>query len=243
MVSRRCGDGAEIQRLAATLFVGCGACGGRNTPSQLKNWMKLKHISATSVDRYYCGHSMKGTFRDGDLLVVQTTRLNALQPGDVVVFTRQSSVKRQEIVHRVVRRTSDGVATRGDAVACEDTGLVNESNLVGTVFCRIRNGRLGHVHGGSRGLIRGRCLHLYNYMRRWMVRISRKPYRILRDSGIAGCLWKPHVIRVMIKSKDGPCVQFISKQQIVARHWPEIDRFECKKPWDLVIGRHPFPDR
>jgi len=34
-----------------------------------------------------------------------------------------------------------------------------------------------------------------------------------------------------------PLVKYICGGRTVARWWPEQDRFECKKPYDLVIRR------
>ncbi len=205
--------------------------------------LKQKHKLKTFVKRFYRGHSMRGTFRQGDLLVVGPARVDALRPGDVVVFIRGTGTKRQEIVHRVIRRAADGLVTRGDAAAGEDSGLVNESNLVGRVLCRIRNSHVGSVQNGWQGLIRGGCLHCLFGIRRCLSRMARNPYRMLREAGIVGRFWRPRIIRVKFESTDGPCFHYICNKHVVARHWPEHDRYECGKPWDLVVRRMSRTDR
>jgi len=184
---------------------------------------------------FYRGSSMKGTFRQGDGLAIESASLSALWSGDIVVFARQRDDQREEVVHRVVRRIPGGVITRGDASAYEDAGIVTDQNLVGRVSFKTRHGRTSWVYGGRIGLWRGRTLHFYWGLRRKAVRWIQKPYGRLRESGIAGRFWQPRIRRVMIQSAEGPCIQYIWKKRIVARAWPEQERFECRKPWDLVI--------
>jgi len=188
-----------------------------------------------SRQRFYSGYSMRGTFQPGDSLTVEAVSLSRVRPGDVVVFSRQRGEEQDEIVHRVMRRISGGLVTRGDAVACEDAGMVSDGNLIGRVVRRERNGRVSRVHGGWVGLCRGRALHFYWGLRRRTVRRMQKPYAMLKSTGIIARLWKPEIFRIMINSKDGPCIQHVWKNRIVARSWPDTGAFECRKPWDLVI--------
>ena len=187
------------------------------------------------VKRLYHGHSMKGTFRQGDMLLIDAAVLSELRPGDVVVFFRQRGSVRQEIVHRVARRFFDGVMTRGDAVACEDRGVVTENNFVGRVYRKERNGRISSVHGRWLGLCRGRTLHFYWKTRRQVVRTILPLYDTLKASGIIRRLWKPEITRICLASPNGRLIQFLYKKKVIARFWPEEGRFECKKPWDLVV--------
>ena len=187
------------------------------------------------IKRFYRGISMKGTFCQGDVVTIAPTRLEELRPGDVVVFFRQRGGAQDEIVHRVMRRISGGLVTRGDAVGREDAGVVSDGNLIGRVVCRERNGRTSAVHGGWVGLCRGRALHFYWGLRRRAVRRMQKPYAMLKSTGIIARLWKPEIFRIMINSEEGPCIQHVWKNRIVARSWPDTGAFECRKPWDLVI--------
>lgn len=186
--------------------------------------------------RIYHGQSMKGTFHEGDILTIVKPSAQNMRAGDIIVFIRYGQCNvREEIVHRVMRRLSSGLITQGDAVAHEDAGMVTEQNLVGRVFYKERNGRIRRVYGGWIGLCRGRWLHFYWGVRRRAVRGMQKPYAVLKTSGIISRLWKPEIFRVRVNSQEGPCIQHVWKDRIVARFWPEQGRFECKKPWDLVI--------
>jgi len=178
---------------------------------------------------------MKGTFRPGDHLYVDAVGADVLRPGDIVVFTRESNSSRKEIVHRVICRLPDGLVTRGDAVAHEDYGLVTEPDLLGVVRFKERNGRISNVHGGCIGFYRGRGLHFYWGIRRNIVRWMQKPYTILKNSRLISWIWMPKITCIHLKSPKGPLLHFLYNKRIVARYWPKEDRFECRKPWDLVI--------
>ena len=186
--------------------------------------------------RIYHGHSMKGTFRKGDVLSVEPVPLSQVRPGDVIVFLRQRWRNRDEIVHRVMRRVPGGFVTRGDAVAYEDAGVLHDSQLVGRVCHKIRNNCSKQVHGGGIGLWQGRILHCYWALRRKVGQTTRTAYGRLSDSGIARRLWNPRITRVMIGSAESACIHYICNKRIVARYWPDKGIFECPKPWDLVIG-------
>jgi len=190
----------------------------------------------TGRQRFYRGHSMKGTFQPGDVLKVAPLSLSRVRPGDVVVFSRQRGDAQDEIVHRVMRRISGGLVTRGDAVGREDAGVVSDGNLIGRVVRRERNGRVSRVHGGWIGLGRGRALHFYWGLRRRAVRRMQGAYDRLKATGLARLVWKPRVTRLMISSTDGPYIQYICDKRVVARFWLDTGAFECRKPWDLVIG-------
>ena len=70
----------------------------------------MKTAPGEASTAYYTGSSMRGMFRDGDLLDLRAEAFESLTPGDVVaVFDREPFY-----VHRVVRRTADRVVTMGD---------------------------------------------------------------------------------------------------------------------------------
>jgi hypothetical protein len=192
----------------------------------------------TLIKRGYHGQSMRGTFHVGDLLTLVKAHIHDIRPGDIIVFERSGSSKTPgEIVHRVMRRSFNCLITQGDAVDHEDTVVVSANDIVGRVCYKEHNGRTSTVHGGWIGLCRGRWLHFYWRTRRQTMRVIQKPYAMLKASSIVPRLWKPEIFRVMINSEDGPCIQHVSKNRIVARFWPEQGRFECRKPWDLVIRK------
>jgi hypothetical protein len=193
-------------------------------------------------NRFYRGRSMLGTFRLGDRLALTPMSTHEVRPGDVVVFRGPNHRDGEdELVHRIVAGTPEGWVARGDSNPCADATLVTAENLLGRVTHVERGGRSWPVHGGRRGLLRARILHVWRrlsrYAWRWTVRLGRGPYRRLRSCGLVGRLWRPEVSRVRLNTEEGPLVKYVCGRRTVARWWPQEDRFECRRPYDLVIPR------
>ncbi|MBU0491734.1 MAG: hypothetical protein KKA73_10050 [Chloroflexi bacterium] len=192
--------------------------------------------------RFYRGNSMAGTFRLGDYLTIEPALLEAIRPGDVVIYQGgDQEGEPNDIVHRVVAQTPDGLVARGDNNPCVDTILVTEANLLGRVTYLERGGIIRPVRGGRWGLLRARTFHARRRARRMGARIvrllGRWPYRALRRSGLLPRLWHPTITRIQFATDDGPVVKYVSGGRTVARWWLETDQFRCRRPYDLVIVR------
>jgi signal peptidase I len=76
------------------------------------------------------GYSMLPTLWPGDVLIVQAHAFDQLQPGDVVLFSRDGRF----FIHRILRRLEDGsrLLTRGDAMPDPDAP-VSANALLGKV--------------------------------------------------------------------------------------------------------------
>jgi hypothetical protein len=112
---------------------------------------------------------------------------------------------------------------------------------VGRVTHVERGGRMKPVRGGRRGLLQVRLSHLRRRLR-WRGRqvaahLGRRFYRWLRNSGLVPRLWQPTITRVHVETEAGLVVKYIHRQRTVARWWPETAKFQCRKPYDLVISR------
>lgn len=216
--------------------------------------------------RFYRGCSMSGTFRPGECLIMKPVILSEVRPGDVVVFRRlnhqeltggdcqadedrlvgelhgmEESQQVDELVHRVVAIRPGGLVTRGDNNTCSDAELVTADNLVGRVTHLERGRKLRPVHGGWAGLLRAWLLRAWKYhIWKHIARIGYGPYHWLCDSGWVSRFWHPSIVKVRLAGEDGPLVKYIFRGRTVARWWPLRDRFECQKPYDLVL-RHPDP--
>jgi hypothetical protein len=185
---------------------------------------------------------MWGTFRPGDYLTVEPASIAAIRPGDVVLYRgRDPAGEPEDVVHRVVAVTPGGLVTRGDNNPQLDNVLVTQDNLVGRVTHVQRAGRTHPVWGGRLGMFRVRARHAWRRVLRlgWrLLRIvGRRPYRWLRESGLARRLWQPEMMRVLVITEDGPLVKYVSGRRTVAWWWPEAGRFRCRRPYDLVISR------
>ena len=104
-----------------------------------------------------------------------------------------------------------------------------------------RDGKTRRVRGGRWGLLRVRALHSWHRVRwrgwRLVTFVGRWPYRWLRNSGLVPRLWRPPVTKIQITTENGPLVKYISGARTVAYWWPATGRFQCRKPYDLVIPR------
>ncbi len=190
--------------------------------------------------RFYHGRSMGGTFRPGDCLTVSPAALADVRPGDVVVYRRPNHQDNgEELVHRVVAAVPGGLVAQGDNSPRADTSLVTADNLLGQVTHVERGGRIRLVRGGRLGLLRAWVLHARHPVWRMITRVGRRPYRWLRNSGLMFRLWRPRVMKIRLATENGPLVKYVCGGRTVARWWPEKRRFDCQKPYDLVI---PPPD-
>jgi signal peptidase I len=207
---------------------------------------ELPEMATSVYDPYlYHGESMRGTFRFGDRLTVEAVSLADLRPGDVLVYRAVAGNKKADhnVVHRVIAITPTGAIMRGDSNPGADITLVAEHNILGRVTQVECNGRLRPVPGGLRGLLRGRFLHAKYGMGRFSVRLAwfilapilRKPYRRLRSSGAAKRIWHPTVTRVHLQTDEGSLVKYVVDSRTVASWWPQTNRFQCRKPYDLII--------
>ena len=183
---------------------------------------------------------MTGTFRFGDRLIIEYVALADVGPGDVVVYrTFNHAQNENERVHRVMRIVQEGLVVRGDNNPCADKTLVSENNLVGRVAYVERDGKCIPVRSGWPGLLLARIGHEYRGLRGWawgIVRLlGRAFYGRLRDSGLVVHLWRPSIERIRLLTEKGQLVKYVCRNRTVACYWPENGRFECRKPYDLVL--------
>ena len=197
---------------------------------------------AQDITRFYRGRSMAGTFRLGDALILEDVSLAQVRAGDVVVFRGiDPEGKENLIVHRVQAVLSHGLVTQGDNNPCVDTILVTAESLVGRVTHIRREGRILPVHGGRRGLWQARLRRAGKRWRRRgegiVRRVGRRPYRLLRKSGLAARLWRPSIIRLALTVGEEKTVKYICNGQTIAQWWPERGQFRCRRPHDLILSR------
>lgn len=195
-------------------------------------------MTSNELVRYYRGDSMSGSFKPGDCLFYAEIDLKELAPGQVVIFRlHDPDDKDKEVVHRVISLTPNGLITRGDHNHHIDPDLLTADNLVGLVTHFERNGITRQVGGGFCGLQHARCCHTRLKLWRCIKNLGRRPYTWLRNSALIKHLWRPSIIKVRVKSEDGPLVKYVFRGRTVAQWWPELKRWECDHPFDLVISR------
>jgi len=185
----------------------------------------------------YKGPSMAPTFRPGHLLYLRPG-VRGVGPGDVVVFANPSG--KGHTVHRLISIADAGWVTRGDNNAREDRPITPDQ-VVGRVDMVDVRGRLKLVRGGNRGLWSARARWGTRKTAKWLRRVLSPFYRALRDSSVIHHVLTRSLSRslrvVRVQTADGPLFKTLYKGRVVARWWPQLNHFECRKPFDLVISR------
>jgi hypothetical protein len=150
-----------------------------------------------------------------------------------------------DLVHRVVAAVPGGLVAQGDNNPCTDPTLVIADNMVGRVTHVARAGKIRSVSGGWPGLVHARVLRtrrcVWKRIWRLAAMVGRTPYRWLQDSDLVPRIWRPKLTKVSLLTEDGLLVKYICGQQTVARWWPAENRFECQKPYDLVLRFEKLP--
>ena len=223
----------------------------------------------TFPSHIYSGQSMAPLFRPGDSLRMEAVAFEQVRPGDVIVFrpagcegqdSEGMSLKvsarpgagaapwppsategNQRVVHRVMALRSEGFITRGDANPSPDEGFVTPDQLEGRVAALERDGTTRHVFGGRVGHLRAGLARIGQRLGRPARRIASAPYCLLRASHIVRHWWNPKLRTLSLATPQGALVKFLHGNRTVARWWPGSGRFECRKPYDLVLRRPDGP--
>ncbi len=186
----------------------------------------------------YHGGSMLGTLRPGDQVVIEPVLFTAIRPGDVIAFRPTTADDEGiPIVHRVVAIRPAGLLTQGDNSTQVDEELVTADRLLGRVTYVERGGRRRLVRGGRAGQLWVVYLRARRRAYNLAARLGRGLYQRLRASGLMRRVWRPRITRVRLVNNYGTQVKYVCGGRTVARWWPHQNRFECQKPYDLVIPR------
>lgn len=193
-------------------------------------------MQSNNHSRFYSGRSMKGTFLNGDRLVLEQVSINELNKGDVIVFKGLNFYgSEKDLVHRIVSISDKGVVTKGDNNFYNDTNLVSQDNFVGRVTHIRRKWQKIQVKNGKSGLRRAEILHTKLYIKKTIWEICRFPYNKLKKSELIPKIWKPNIKKIYIKTPEGELIKYIHGKRTVGRVWTKERRYKFKKPYDLVI--------
>jgi signal peptidase I len=194
--------------------------------------MEMKNII-----RFYSGTSMYKTFFNADYLKIDKITIYELHNGDIVVFQKIEKNKTKNIlVHRVLSISKNKLVTRGDNNSKNDEEPVTEEDLIGKVTHYERNGKMHKVWNGKLGLIRARVLHGRLHIIRTIKFFLRKPYRLLKKTGIISKFWRPEIEMIHFETQNGPLVKYVHKGKTVASCWTETNQWWFRRPYDFVIG-------
>jgi signal peptidase I len=202
----------------------------------IRSKYKIAVFTSMENTRYYRGNSMSGTFRLGDRLIVVPATSVDIMVGDIIVFYRTNHVdEKDEIVHRVVAINNREYFTRGDNNLFCDLNPVQLEQIIGKVVMVENGGRKQVVMGGAWGLRRAKLKWTTLRLNRFARRLFQLPYNLLRNSQILSKLWRPIIMKIRLQTEDGLMVKYIYKHRTVAIWDLTRQRFDCRKPFDLVI--------
>ena len=178
------------------------------------------------------GDSMAGTLAAGDCVQVVPVAFDELVPGDVVLC----KLAGRTVVHRIVGRDGSGLITRGDGNWGADTDRLTPENLMGLVVEREHLGRRMPVSGGALGLRRARIRRVGLWLRYQLGRMWAGPYALLVRSRCLRWCWAPRITaaRFCIPG-GGEITKYIHHGRTIARWFPRECKWECRKPYDLVL--------
>jgi hypothetical protein len=161
-----------------------------------------------------------------------------IRRGDIVIYHESNPDTPEgakELVHRIISLKPEGLVARGDGNVHPDAALVTRDNLVGRVRYRVRGGKREEVKGGSRGLLYARILHNLITARKWIRLLEGSLYRKIRGTGLIRRVWHPDIAVIRLMTEKGPLLKYIHHGRTVAWWWIQNNRFNCRKPYDLVL--------
>jgi signal peptidase I len=169
---------------------------------------------------------MKGTFRKGDLLVLEPCLKEKLHKGDIIAFRNTREIKDNEmIVHRIIRIDKGYLFTRGDNNKRPDIIPVSNSALVGKVISYERNGKNYRAIGGLTGLISARIFYFFRRTIYWFLIKIRWLLPINLIGNMLNKLWKYRIKKIKLSTKDGPIIKWVFRNRTIA-HWLPENRLQ-----------------
>ena len=162
---------------------------------------------------------MKGTFRKGDLLVLEPCSEEKLYKGDIIAFTNIKEINENEIiVHRIIGINKGNLFTRGDNNKRPDIIPVSNSVLVGKVISYERNGKNYRAIGGLTGLISARIFYFFRRTIYWFLIKIRWLLPIKLIGNMLNIFWKYRIKKIKLSTKDGPVIKWVFRNRTIV-HW------------------------
>jgi len=178
---------------------------------------------------------MKGTFKPGDRLFIEKFPVKLVKKGDLIIFSKKSGDENDFIVHRVVDLTPKDLVTRGDNCRDRDQEPVIEENIIGRVTKYDRKGKIQKAWNGRLGMLRAGALHTRLQIIRILKFFLRKPYLMIRESGIVAKLWRPEIEIMHFETPDGPLIKYVHKGRTAAIYWIDANCWQIRRLYDLII--------
>ena len=202
---------------------------------------KFKEGVGSPVLFNYSGASMNPTFKTGDGLTVLPYGRRKARPGDVIVFRSPESGR--NVVHRVVRVDSKGIATCGDNSILDDPWILNPEKIIGRVVSARRARRNLRVRGGGTGAVVAGMLRVRKRIGRSFLKVLYPLYQRLSGSGIFhGWLSPFGGMRLLyFKRPQGKEIQLLMGKWIIGRCLPTQNVWQIRPPFRLFIDTSALP--
>ena len=189
-------------------------------------------MSELSQATFYSGKSMRGTFLPGDWLIFERIPFSSIKRGDILTFFDKTE---KRLVHRVIQINTKGIVTQGDNNLSPDADFLIKESMIGRVIDFERNGKFHKVWNGKLGLVRAWVLHERLHFICGAKFFLKKPYRMIKKTGIVVKFWHPKIATIIFETPDGSLVKYIHKGKTVASCWTNTNRWWFKRPYDFVI--------
>jgi len=199
-------------------------------PCYCSSWAKKEGFAQCFI---YRGPSMTPTFKPGDFLYLRSP-VQKYIPGDVVIFNNPPTGN--NVVHRIVSISEGNFITRGDHNRLPDVLTIPLEQIIGRVeFVENKHGAR-RVANGNPGLWVARMWQLTFGLDRLIRRIFWRPYNFIRERRLAALVWRPKISTLQIQSEYGQQIKYLYRNSTVALWDSSCRRFDCRKPFDLVIS-------
>ncbi len=193
------------------------------------------NTAATMFFAALVGPSMNPTLREPDIMEINPYDSRPLRVGDVAFFL--SPEADQPVVHRIVRVTPAGLATRGDNNTQEDAFLLQPRDIKGQVVAVWRGQKRRKITGGLQGHLTSRWLRWWRVLDRGASRLLHLPYRALSCWGLIAWLlpapFRPRVVVFRTRGQDQ--FQLLSGQHIIGRFDDQKRQWQIQRPYRLFV--------
>ncbi|TFG61295.1 MAG: hypothetical protein E4H29_00480 [Deltaproteobacteria bacterium] len=192
----------------------------------------------------YIGPSMNPTLREPEVMEIVPCGVTPLRVGDVVFFQSPGGTA-CAVVHRIVRVTPEGIATRGDNNAREDAILLRPEDIQGWVVAAWRGRKRREIAGGFRGRWTGHWFHCRRLLDRGLSPLLHPLYRGLsRRGGLTR--WLPPSIRprvVVFRDNGEDRFRLLLGERVIGRYEERERRWRIRRPFRLLVDERTLPGR
>ena len=186
---------------------------------------------------------MNPTLREPELMEIMPYEDRPLRIGDVVFFIPPEFD--QPVVHRIVRITPEGIATRGDNNTSEDSILLQAKHIQGRVVAAWRGQKKRKIAGGFQGRLTSRWF-------RWRRIIDHGVSPVLHPLYQALCKWsliarllpaqfRPRVVVFRVQRRDQ--FQLLLGDRAIGRYDDHKQQWQIQRPFHLLVDGRALPRR